>query len=107
MRVILAAAIICFLSQTSYAASITQARGYCADIAEAGVQLAEVKEKGAAKHVLVERAHSLYQAGELKQGEASAILWVIEYVYRSDETTETIRGPMFRQCLKEMGFNET
>ena len=105
MRLILVVALLCFLSPTSFAMELGQARTYCVDIAEAGVTLASVKDSGAPKHIWVDRLHNLHKSGEIELKDAQAIMWVIEYVYSSDETHETIRGPMFRACMKELGYS--
>lgn len=104
MRLILALALICFLSPIS-SASVTNARLICSELADGGVRLMKAREAGAAKHVFVERTHELYKSGELNKPDAEAILWVIEYVYNSDYTQETIRGPIFRACMKELGYS--
>lgn len=107
MRLILVVALLCFLSPISSAMELGQARTYCVDIAEAGVTLVAVKDSGAPKHIWVDRLNDLHKSGEIEMKDAQAILWVIEYVYSSDETHETIREPMFRACMKEMGFSES
>lgn len=107
MRLILVVALLCFLSPISFAMELGQARTYCVDIAEAGVTLASVKDSGAPKHIWVDRLNELYQSNEMELKDAQAIMWVIEYVYSSDETNETIQGPMFRACMKELGYSES
>lgn len=107
MRLILVVALLCFLSPISSATSLDRARTICVDIAEAGVTLAAVKENGAPKHIWTDRLDALYKSGQVEKADAEAILWVIEYVYKSDETHETIQGPMFRACMKELGYSES
>lgn len=104
MRLILALALLFFFSPTSFA-SVTNARSICSELADGGVMLMIARESGAAKHVFVDRTHELYHSGELKKPDAEAILWVIEYVYNSHDTRETIRGPIFRACMKELGYS--
>lgn len=104
MRLILVVALLCFFSPIS-SASVSAARLICAELADGGVRLMKAREAGAAKHVFVERAHELYNSGQVNKPEAEAVLWVIEYVYKSDETHETIRQPMFKACMKEMGYS--
>ena len=95
MRLILVVALLCFFSPISSATELGHARIICADIAEAGVTLAAVKDAGAPKHIWIDRLDILYKSGEFEKKDAEAILWVIEYVYDSDETHETIRGRCF------------
>ena len=105
MRLILVVALLCFFSPISSATELGRARTICVDIAEAGVILAKVKDSGAPKHIWIDRLDALYKSGEIEKKDAEAILWVIEYVYSSDETHETISGPIFRACMKELGYS--
>lgn len=105
MRLILVVALLCFLSPISYAMSVIEARIICVSIADVGHTLMALRENGAAKHVLLDKAADIYVAGDMDASELRSWFWAIEYVYDSDETHETIQGPMFRACMKELGYS--
>lgn len=105
MRFILVVALLCFLSPTSYAMSATEARTICVSVADVGPMLMGLREKGASKHVLLDKADSLHSTGVMDEAELNTWLWAIEYVYDSDDTKETIQGPMFRACMKYFGHS--